>query len=128
MTKTISFIIVALLAAAVFSSCCSTSKMTNKPPEQATIPPQNADIKISVLEIVTSGDNIYCNAKVDEVTGYGPSTPPLAQGQIIKIYFPAKVVEQEKIAAEKHLYVRASWLSKRDSSGYWNFEKLNEIN
>ncbi|RPH72363.1 hypothetical protein EHM76_05865, partial [bacterium] len=89
--KKLNYFVIGLISlSGLLSACCSSGKTVSKTNVNAdslmyrtnvTLPPGNADIRVLILETTDlSEDNINCKVQVEEVTGYGAATPPLAVG------------------------------------------------
>ncbi|MFO7445293.1 MAG: hypothetical protein R6W90_02955 [Ignavibacteriaceae bacterium] len=120
-----------LILSFILTSCCSADKTTKENREMPSfkaaesIPPNSADVKVKILNVTESGEDIICRAEVEQVTGYGASTPPLPAGKEIEIHFTKKAADEAAIKINSRLYLRASHLfSRGDEKDYWAFIKF----
>ena len=120
--------------ASVFAVCslsCSSGEKNTK--EDKTIvkqipaeslPPGNANITAQIKEVIQEEKNLTATLKIEEVFGYGPSTPPLPPGSEIKIYVPKSLIkdQENKLIEGEKLSMRIAFEKGAKEMNKWMFK------
>ena len=120
--------------AGVFTACslsCSsggkntkedTTVVKQKPTE--SLPPGNANITAQIKEINEEEKNLTVTVNIEEVFGYGPSTPFLPPGSEIKIYVPKSLIkdQENKLIEGEKLSMRIAFEKGAKEMNKWMFK------
>lgn len=108
----------------LFIGCCTTAKTTEfKNP--VSLAPGNVNLKVVVMETKKQNDLTTCKVKIDEINGYGHSTPPLAPGAIIDVLFQGSDERISGIKVQDNLNIRVQYQPSPGEKGYWIFVSFN---
>lgn len=79
----------------------TTPPPASKPAEpQMTLGPNMVRISASIVDTEEAGNSYICTLKIEQVKGTGPSTPPLARGNDIKVRIKKVVGQSDKLASK----------------------------
>ncbi|MEJ2615127.1 MAG: hypothetical protein P8Z35_09220 [Ignavibacteriaceae bacterium] len=117
--------------AIVFAACSSSvSKNTKedktivkqKPAE--SLPPGNANVVAQIKEVNEEEKNITATINIEEVFGYGPSTPVIPPGSEIKIYVSKSLIKEKenKFIVGDELSMRIAFVRGANEINKWMFK------
>ena len=115
----------------ICSSCCSSASKTTKENKTSvdrnlpeSLPPGNANVTGLIKELIEDEKYLTATLKIEEVFGYGPSTPILPPGSEIKIYVLKSLIKDQgnKFMEGEELSMRIAIQQGANENNKWMFK------